>query len=65
MIRLENLYYTVELQWGRRFSPTDTEEILDFTQYQEKLQWGRRFSPTDTKLEVDIDNPAIRASMGP
>ena len=37
------------LQWGRRFSPTDTGEgKVRVGSDDHGLQWGRRFSPTDT-----------------
>ena len=38
------------LQWGRRFSPTETEVGgAPFLVATFKLQWGRRFSPTETR----------------
>ena len=51
-----------ELQWGRRFSPTETRLATHSPASICLLQWGRRFSPTETPRPArgDMTGPLLQ-----
>ena len=54
------------LQWGRWFTPAETEECgQTFPSEHGLLQWGRWFTPAETALHHLAREPVDRPSMGP